>query len=364
MLRVRRIGTVAAAVASALIFTVPMSTPAVAATVSTPIIDGLTGPLGLAVGSDGTVYVTQSSFETFSGKLTAVGKKGVTDLVSVSGAVIDGVDATGKGTVTYTTIGQGEDGFFAGVRRVQPNGKVRVLADTLAFESANNPDQVNAYGFQGLTAECAGKVAEALPDDPGGGKPYTGIVDSHPYSVALLPDGSRVVADAGGNDLIRIEANGTVSTLAVLPPQPVEVTAELVSALGLPDCAAGSSYNFEPVPTDVELGPDGLLYVSLLPGGPEDPSLGARGAVYSVDPDTGKVAFVAGGFLGATGLAVAPDGTIYVAELFGNQISTVSGTGAKPLVDVPSPAAIEWAGGKLYATINVFGNGSVVTIAP
>ena len=61
---------------------------------------------------------------------------------------------------------------------------------------------------------------------------------------------------------------------------------------------------------------------------------------------------------------MAPDGTIYVAELFGNRISTVSGTGAEPLVDVPSPAAIEWADGKLYATINVFGNGSVVTIAP
>jgi sugar lactone lactonase YvrE len=123
-------------------------------------------------------------------------------------------------------------------------------------------------------------------------------------------------------------------------------------------------YNFEPVPTDVELGPDGLLYVTLLPGGPEDPSLGARGAVYSVDPDTGEVALVAGGFLGATDLAIAPDGRIYVAELFGDQISTVSGTGAQPFVEVRQPAAVEWADGTLFATINAFGNGSVVTITP
>jgi sugar lactone lactonase YvrE len=129
-------------------------------------------------------------------------------------------------------------------------------------------------------------------------------------------------------------------------------------------CTVGKTYNFEPVPTDVELGPDGLLYVSSLPGGPEDASLGARGAVFSIDLATGAVTKVAGGFLGATNLAVAPDGTIYVAEMFGNRISTVSAGTPKPFADVPSPAAVEWANGKLYATIDVFGNGSVVTFTP
>jgi DNA-binding beta-propeller fold protein YncE len=93
-------------------------------------------------------------------------------------------------------------------------------------------------------------------------------------------------------------------------------------------------------------------------------SLGARGAVYSIDIATGEVAKVAGGFLGATNLAVAPDGTIYVAEMFNGRISTVSGSGAQPFADLPFPAAVEWANGKLYATVDVFGNGSVVTITP
>jgi hypothetical protein len=334
----------------------PFSMPATAQTVSDPIIDGLTGPLGLAVGSDGTVYVTQSSFATFSGSLTAVGKMETTELVT--GSIIDGVDATGKGTVTYTTIGEDDDGFFAEIRQVQPNGKIRVVADTLAFEAENNPDQVNTYGFQGLTPECAAQVPEEI-----GGEPYTGIVDSHPYKVTLV-DGSRIVADAGGNDLLRISANGTVSVLAVLPPQPFDVTADAAAAAGVPECTVGSTYNFEPVPTDVELGPDGLLYVTLLPGGPEDPSLGARGAVYTVDPNTGDVAFVARGFLGATDLAIAPDGTIHVTELFGDQISSVSGTGAQLVVEVTQPAAVELADGTLFVTINAFGNGSVVTITP
>jgi hypothetical protein len=31
---------------------------------------------------------------------------------------------------------------------------------------------------------------------------------------------------------------------------------------------------------------------------------------------------------------------------------------------VPFPAGLEWANGKLYASIDAFGNGSVVTITP
>ena len=46
--------------AAVLALLVPMGAPAAAATVSDPIIEGLAGPLQLAVGSDGTVYVGQS----------------------------------------------------------------------------------------------------------------------------------------------------------------------------------------------------------------------------------------------------------------------------------------------------------------
>ncbi|MFU8874437.1 ScyD/ScyE family protein [Micromonospora sp. SL4-19] len=331
----------------------PGAAPASAATVSDPVISGLAGPLQLAVGSDGTVYVSQS----FAGKLTAVGKKGRTDLVSTPGAEIAGVAAEGLGTVTFTT--SAEDGSFAQVKRVLPNGKIRAIGDLGRYEATVNPDQVNSYGFQGLTPECAAQVPAEIGADP-----YPGIVESHPYSVAILPDGSRAVADAAGNDIVRVAPNGTISTIAVLPPAPSVITAELAASVGLPDCTVGKIYNFEPVPTDVELGRDGLLYVSSLPGGPEDPSFGARGGVYSVNPTTGKVTRIASGFLGATNLAVAPDGTIYVAELFGNRISTVSRGGAKPFANVPFPAAVEWANGKLYATTDVFGNGSVVTITP
>ena len=79
---------------------------------------------------------------------------------------------------------------------------------------------------------------------------------------------------------------------------------------------------FEPVPTDVEMGPDGMLYVSTLPGGPEDGSLGANGSVYRVDPRSGRATWLAGGMHGATGLAVHGR-DIVVAEMFAGEVSVI-----------------------------------------
>jgi len=142
------------------------------------------------------------------------------------------------------------------------------------------------------------------------------------------------------------------------------ITAEIAAANGLPDCTIGLTYNFEPVPTDVEVAPNGTLYVSLLPGGPEDPSLGARGSVYTVNPRTGTTQKIAGGFAGATNLALGPGGTIYVSELFADRIAVVRGGTTVDTIALSWPAAVEYARGTLYASTNVFGNGAVVTISP
>ena len=78
------------------------------------------------------------------------------------------------------------------------------------------------------------------------------------------------------------------------------------------------------MPTDVELGPDGWLYVSSLPGGPEDGRASApTGRVYKVNPKTGKVKLVAGGFISTVDVAVANNGDVYVAELFTGRIMRI-----------------------------------------
>ncbi|GAA5036818.1 ScyD/ScyE family protein [Microbacterium fluvii] len=214
-------------------------------------------------------------------------------------------------------------------------GGSKLYADTLAYETAKNPDQSITYGIEN-PSPC---VAEALA---AAGIPasYTGLVDSHAYSVAALGRG-WVVADAGANALFTVDRKGRVKTLAVLPAQPAKITADAAAELGLPDCVVGVTYAFEAVPTDVEVGRDGWLYVSTLPGGPESAALGARGSVYKVNPFTGKAKRVAGGFLGATNLALAPNGTIYVAELFGGQISQVRHGRTSTLVSLPGVVAVE-----------------------
>jgi hypothetical protein len=170
-----------------------------------------------------------------------------------------------------------------------------------------------------------------------------------------------VVADAGGNSLVRVE-DGQVSTLAVLPPVPMEISAGLAGAFGLPDCVIGTDFQLDPVPTDVEVGPDGMLYVSSLPGGPEDGSIMGLGGVFRVDPWTGSVQRVASGFTGATDLAVTKDGTIYVTEFFVGSVSKVVAGAREEVVSFPAPPlSIEQHKGMLYVGL---ANGSVVTITP
>jgi hypothetical protein len=149
----------------------------------------------------------------------------------------------------------------------------------------------------------------------------------------------------------------------VLPPQPLVVSAEVADANGFPECVVGKTFNFEPVPTDVEFD-HGSLYVTTLPGGPEDPSLGARGSVYKVDPSNGRTRQLATGFLGATNLAISSSGQIFVSELFGDQVSRVSHGGPVPVASITGPAALEWYHGLLYVGADAFGDGKIITFAP
>ena len=105
-----------------------------------------------------------------------------------------------------------------------------------------------------------------------------------------------------------------------------------------------------------------MLYVSTLPGGPEDPSFGARASVLRVDPSDGSSEVVADGLLSATGLAVAPNGDIYVAELFGNRIRKIA-AGTDHAVrwrKSAMPGDLEFADGRVWATRKVLAKGQVV----
>ena len=186
-------------------------------------------------------------------------------------------------------------------------GEHLASADTFTYENTANPDQDTHYGLTDPT-ECQTATLESV-DFP---VSYSGAIDSHPYSLVAFR-GGWVLADAGGNDLLWIDDEGNISTLAVLPPQPAVITQEAADELGLDDCIVGATYAFEPVPTDVEVR-HGELYVTTLPGGPESAALGARGAVWRLAPDSGKLTQLATGILGATNVAVPRWGGVYVTS--------------------------------------------------
>lgn len=362
--------SIRSAVAVVLVTSLTVGLPAgdaSAAGLSDPLLSGLAGPLGLAVGRDGTVYVT----EAFAGRLTAIDGDDTKVLVEAPGQELAGVDARGEGKVVYTqTLFDGEPGeeappLDALLGRVKPNGSSSTTASLQDYEQVNNPDGANGYGLVGASQACIDQVNAAVPPAT-----YTGIIESHPYAVTIAP-GGYLVADAAANAIFHVRESGQVSTVAVLPPVEQTVDQGLVDAVALVSGAdvsecLGETYFSEPVPTDIEIGPDGNYYVSTLPGFPE---MAAAGAIWNIDRHSGDVELVASGLAGPVDIAIARDGTIYVAELFGFQISTIVDGIIVDSTFAHSPGAIEVSpsDGTIYATVGVFdevNGGSVVIFTP
>jgi hypothetical protein len=149
--------------------------------------------------------------------------------------------------------------------------------------------------------------------------------ESNPFGVAALPDGSALVADAAGNDLLRVYPDGRIVTVARLKPRVVKVPEELPDEIdGEPLPPAGTPLPAEAVATSVTVGADGYWYVGELRGFPATPGTSqvwriAPGSVNAVcDPEapaTGACRRYADGFTSIVDLGAGPDGSIYVVEL-------------------------------------------------
>ena len=342
-----------AAMAAAAALAVPMAGTATAGE-PTVLTEDVYAPFQLAIDDD-EVYVADG----FTSLVSEIRRTGlVTKAEGPQPGEVAGLAFSRSGdAMAYTTTSYTDGSTTLTVKK----GSKTVVADLSGFEADRNPDQRIEYGVNNAD-DC---VKGALGDYA----EYNGIVESHPYAVEAWGD-SWIVADAAGNDLLKVSAQGKVSRLAVLPPQPKKITADMAAAEGLPDCVVGKTYRFEAVPTDVEWGHDGWLYVTTLPGGPEDPSFGDRGSVWKVNPKSGEAKRIATGFGGATNLAIAPDGKIYVAELFAGKISTIKDGKPRTWMSLPNAVSVEYGDGHLYAgtmapldaDFNPTGPGSVVRL--
>jgi hypothetical protein len=329
-----RLAAPAAALASMAVVT-GLATPALAATPD-EVVTGLVSPLSLAVAQDGTVLVSQN----FAGVLSSSASED--PVFSVDGAEVGAVSVEG-GTVTFATTPRGPGTSKLWTADLD-GANLTEVADLGAYEAEVNPDGTTAYGVK-LSRSCRSQVGKR-------GKPFLagrGGVESHPY--ATYVDGTTTyVADAAGNSILAVE-DGEISTVATLPAVPIEITRTRAKVMHLPGCAVGRTFRAEGVPTDVEMGPDGNLYVTSLPGGPEDPAMGSNGGVYRVELGTGTVTSYASGLTSPVGLAIGPDGTAYVSMLFAGVVLQQPFGGAPTVfAEVPFPGDVELRGGQVYVT--------------
>ena len=131
----------------------------------------------------------------------------------------------------------------------------------------------------------------------------------------LALPGRVIVADAGGNDLIEVAANGEISTLAVFDR--------------IPRTGPGPT-SVQAVPTTVALGPDGDLYVGVLTGGPFTVGLAN---VYRVPAEGGIPEVAYSGFTNIIDIAFGPDGSLYVLEIARNAIPNFGAGGRLVRID-------------------------------
>jgi hypothetical protein len=131
--------------------------------------------------------------------------------------------------------------------------------------------------------------------------PDAGLIDSNPFGLLSEPRESRwtngseapdrIVVDAGANALLRVAADGVISTIAVFPSR-------------------SHGRSTDAVPTAVAVGPDGAYYVSELTG---TPFTDGAARIYRVVPGADPEIFL-DGFKTVVDLDFAPDGSLYVLQ--------------------------------------------------
>jgi hypothetical protein len=301
----RLLVTCATAAVTALCAWAVASTPAWAGATVTPIASGLDNPRGLAFGPGGRLYVAEAGHGGqecsppeglcfgFTSGISTIDSSGVHRIVSglVSRAGPDGFAAEGIEGISVHGNG-GLFGIVSGASDRVPTSPNPYLSNqTLAVARAEfgRLIKANRSGHWTVVADVghfdfqwSAEHEELVPGQ---------FPEANPYDVFATP-GERWVVDAAANTLDEVRANGSVSVVAFIPNPPVS----------------------DAVPTCIDRGPDGALYVGELTG------LGNRAGtsiVWRVVPGQQPEEW-ASGLSAVTGCGFDSEGQFYAAEFSPN----------------------------------------------
>jgi DNA-binding beta-propeller fold protein YncE len=305
----RAIGSLVALLSIAVPWGLPM-TPAraedpVAESGREIVASNLEGPRGMAFGPDGALYVVEAGRggeecvevpepPAFGDPRLCFGRTGSITRVSdggqervatglpshVTGGQVTGVQdivVAADGAI-YLTLGYAQDPAYRGQ----------------LSKTAGLMGRLVSVGERGLLSPVADLAAHELARNP----EQAGGDHSNPFGVAIH-GGAFLVIDSAGNDLLRVEGDGAISTVAVFPPQLVEDPA-----------SPGTLIPMASVPTSVAVGPDGAYYVGEFTG---SPFVVGAARIWRVVPGE-EPAVYASGFTAVIDLAFAADGGLYVLE--------------------------------------------------
>jgi sugar lactone lactonase YvrE len=269
-----------------------------AALEATVVAEGLNGPIGIHVESDGTLWIADSG--TGGDHLLEGVIPGTSRIVAIPwGAtarlVRVGTDGTQTNVLALPSIVTPEG--------TQGAGRIVSLDGVLYFTSGSwaHGSSIDRPAFMAAIVRLMdGNVTELVTtwdierrDNPAGA-----AIETNPFDLTVGPDRALWLTDAAGNTLYRIDpTTGVLELRAVFDVIPGPH----------PNPARGGAMEIEPVPTAVAFDRRGNTYVSLLPG---VPFLPGSGKVVRVAAD-GTVTDYATGFTMLTDLVTGPDGRLY-----------------------------------------------------
>jgi hypothetical protein len=279
------------------------------------VATGLSDPRGIDA-DDGDHGDRLLVAETATGKITEIlTRKGSDPVVRPFGDAPGISDVVGYGfnTAFATVGGAPEQGGapFAGLARVPRGGESDLFADVLAYQKTD-PDPFDQ---------------EDVPDE------------TNPFGIAKIRGGFLVV-DSANNDLLEIEKDGDIETVARFPTR-------TLASPGGPDLPPeGTPIDAEAVPTSVAVGPDGAWYVGELRGFPFTKGAsriwriepGAEDVTCDPDAKRGKCRLFADGFTSVIDIAWAGK-TLLVLEIAKDGLLGLESAGEGS----PPPPGALWA---------------------